>query len=72
MYYILTTIGVNNMQMQFVVQYHCNEANDFVTLTRYKSRESANRGLAIYKKVFKNLFRIHIEEIDDDKRKKRC
>ena len=43
MYYILTTIGVNNMQMQFVVQYHCNEADDFVTLTRYKSRESANR-----------------------------
>jgi hypothetical protein len=60
------------MQVQFVVQYHCNEVDDFVTLTRYKTRETAEKGLGIYRKVFKNLFRIHIEEINDDKRTKRC
>ena len=60
------------MQVQFVVQYHCNEVDDFVTLTRYKNRETAEKGLGIYKKVFKNLFRIHIEEMADDKRTKRC
>jgi hypothetical protein len=60
------------MQVQFVVQYHCNEVDDFVTLTRYKTRETAEKGLGIYRKVFKNLFRIHIEEMHDDKRTKRC
>jgi len=60
------------MQVQFVVQYHCNEVDDFVTLTRYKTRETAEKGLGIYRKVFKNLLRIHIEEMTDDKRSKRC
>tara|TARA_R100001129_G_C5245455_1_gene226741 strand:- start:55 stop:324 length:270 start_codon:yes stop_codon:yes gene_type:complete len=89
MYYILTTIGVNNMQMQFVVQYLCDDYEyaksmatpaqikkdevEFVTLSRHATRELATKSYALYRRVFKaNLFRITIEEIDDDKRKKRC
>jgi len=60
------------MQVQFVVQYHCNEVDDFVTLTRYKTRETAEKGLGIYRKVFNNLLRINLEEMTDDKRSKRC
>jgi len=60
------------MQVQFVVQYHCSEVDDFVTLTRYKTRETAEKGLGIYRKVFNNLLRINLEEMTDDKRSKRC
>ena len=59
------------MQVQYVVQYFCNE-NDFVTLSRYKTRELAEQGYGRYMKVFQNLFRISIEEVNYDKRSKRC
>ena len=60
------------MQVQFVVQYHCNEVDDFVTLTRYKTRELAEQGYGRYMKVFQNLFRITIEEVNYDAKSRRC
>jgi len=46
---------------------------EFVTLSRHATRELATKSYALYRRVFKaNLFRIHIQEIDNDKRKKRC
>ena len=59
------------MQVQYVVQYFCNE-NDFVTLSRYKTRELAEQGYGRYMKVFQNLFRITIEEVNYAKKSKRC
>jgi hypothetical protein len=59
------------MQVQYVVQYFCNE-NDFVTLSRYKTREIAEQGYGRYMKVFQNLFRITIEEANYGTRAKRC
>ena len=59
------------MQVQYVVQYFCNE-NDFVTLSRYKTRELAEQGYGRYMKVFQNLFKITIEEVHYDTRAKRC
>jgi len=59
------------MQVQFAVQYLCNE-NDFVTLSRYKTRELAEQGYGRYKKVFQNLFRITIEEVNYDAKSRRC
>ena len=59
------------MEVQYVVQYFCNE-NDFVTLSRYKTRELAEQGYGRYMKVFQNLLRITIEEANYGTRAKRC
>lgn len=76
------------MEVQYVVQYLCddydyarsvatptqikNDTVEFVTLSRYRTRELAEQGYGRYMKVFQNLFRITIEEVNYDTRAKRC
>ena len=75
------------MQVQYVVQYLCDDYDyalsmakpsqvksgevEFVTLSRYKTRELAEQGYGRYMKVFQNLFRITIEEVIYAKKSKR-
>ena len=76
------------MQVQYVVQYLCDDYDyalsiatpsqiksgevEFVTLSHYKTRELAEQGYGRYMKVFQNLFRITVEEVNYGKKSKRC